>query len=311
MSLHPIRPRLVKFSAFAAGTGLVAAAAIGAADRGAPATVTPSPASGQGTIVALGDSIAFGANPNLSPVRPSDFRSFADQIGADKGWKVVNFAQPGETTASLLDNQARNNGGWISDPVTGARVHDRPLHQPYSGSQRDAAVDYLKQHPQTRLVTLTIGGNDLLLLQDDAEHGRLPTAAGELLGLPDTAEDLYENSKAALEAIRAVYSGPIVVTNNYSTDYSKPINAIGLKAEGLALARAVKAVNLPGEPARIADLYGAFEKATAAAPSAHGDPGAAGLLIPYQGGYDKHPSTRGSDLIAKTVEAADPLFPTS
>jgi lysophospholipase L1-like esterase len=253
-------------------------------------------------LLALGDSIAFGFNPNLPTGDPSRYIAYSADVAAAEGLTPTNMAQPGETTGSFLDMFARNNGGWIPDPNDPSkRVHEWPLHTNYDVDQCDAAVGFLKQHPDTKLVTLTLGGNDLLLVQKDAGTG-LMSYAKEALALPGTELHLYENLKKGLDKIRSVYSGSIVVTDVYAPDYSNTFNTLALKATKLAIEGAVASVNKPGEPAKVADVYGSFDQAVAADPQAKGSTGAAGLLLTTHGGYDVHPSPEGRQLIAKTVE---------
>ena len=41
-------------------------------------------------------------------------------------------------------------------------------YTPANETQKEYAVSFLAAHPHTKLVTITIGGDDLLLLQDSA-----------------------------------------------------------------------------------------------------------------------------------------------
>jgi hypothetical protein len=255
-------------------------------------------------LLALGDSITFGFDPNLPPADPTAFVSYADVVGKQEGLKVTNFAQPGETTASFLDMFAPNNGGWKPDPNhPGKMEHDRPLHASYDVDQADAAVDFLKQHPDTKLVTLTLEGNDLLLLQRHAGGG-LFGKLKEAIGLPKVAWDIYRNVKAGLEKLRTVYKGPIVLADVYSTNYADRFQDIGVELADFAAGAAVAAVNRPGQPARVADVYGAFEAAVKADPQSHGNTGEAGLLLKYNGQWNEHPNAAGRNVIAQVVDAA-------
>jgi lysophospholipase L1-like esterase len=265
-----------------------------------------SSATSNGSFLALGDSIAFGEDPRLPRDNPDAFESFADEVASVEHLNLTNFGQPGETTASFLDVNARNNGGWMTDPKDPSRrIHDRPLHASYSVDQADAAVAFLKAHPDTKLVTLTLGGNDLLLLKRDSGSGLCGTIK-LALGLPAVTLHIYENIKAGLAKIRSVYRGPIVVTDVYNTDYANRLQGLGIQVADFAIREAAREADEPSAPVRLADLYGSFETAVEEDPQSHGSSGAAGLLIPFDGGYDHHPSAEGRAVIAKTVEQAVP-----
>src|SRR5947208_1858211 len=68
--------------------------------------------------------------------------------------------------ASMLTAGAQSNGceNSVGSP-TGHRTLF-PLHVAYAGTQADYAVQYLRAHPDTRLVTLTIGANDMFVCQN-------------------------------------------------------------------------------------------------------------------------------------------------
>lgn len=97
--------------------------------------------------LALGDSLAFGYQPDLN------FNSgYADDFASNlRGHGVKTYANmgcPGETSATMI------NGGC---PYSFLRKY------PYTGAQLAAAVTFLHNHAgQVSPVTLDIGANDLL-----------------------------------------------------------------------------------------------------------------------------------------------------
>ena len=108
-------------------------------------------------LLALGDSISFGfQGPKLTnPPDPSVFNTgYVDILAArNPSLDVANYSCPGETTTSFI------TGGcpW--------RQAGYALHDPYGGSQLNAAVAFLRAHrtnPGT--VTIAIWGNDILAL---------------------------------------------------------------------------------------------------------------------------------------------------
>ncbi|HLJ36506.1 MAG TPA: SGNH/GDSL hydrolase family protein [Ktedonobacteraceae bacterium] len=106
-----------------------------------------SPSSSKEYYLALGDSLAFGFQPNL------DFRhGYVDDLSKylvahdDEFQPVANMACNGETSTTMLNGKC---------PYPSIRKY------PYKGAQFEAALDYLHQHAgHVALVTLDIGAND-------------------------------------------------------------------------------------------------------------------------------------------------------
>lgn len=106
-----------------------------------------SPSSSKEYYLALGDSLAFGFQPNL------DFRhGYVDDLSKylvahdDEFQPVANVACNGETSSTMLNGKC---------PYPTIRKY------PYKGAQFEAALDYLHQHAgHVALVTLDIGAND-------------------------------------------------------------------------------------------------------------------------------------------------------
>lgn len=101
----------------------------------------------QQRYLAIGDSLAFGYQPDLNydDGYADDFYSNLQSHGVNK---IANLGCPGETSATLI------NGG-CSVPLL--------RKFPYLGSQLNAALNYLAQHRgQVSPVTLDIGASDLL-----------------------------------------------------------------------------------------------------------------------------------------------------
>lgn len=99
------------------------------------------------TYVALGDSLAFGYQPNLNWDNgySSDFFHDLQSHGVKN---YYNFACLGETTVTMVKGNC---------PYPLFRKY------PYLGSQLTAALSYLHAHPgQVSPITLDIGGNDMM-----------------------------------------------------------------------------------------------------------------------------------------------------
>jgi len=109
-----------------------------------------------GYYLALGDSIAYGLQPNkVKAAPPSAFDTGYVDVFAARLRKlapkirVVNYGCPGESTVTF----ARGGCAGLADV--------KALHDPYRGSQLDAALSFLRAHPgQVSPVTLTLFGND-------------------------------------------------------------------------------------------------------------------------------------------------------
>ena len=98
-----------------------------------------------------------------------------------------------------------------------ARAAGLPLKTSYAGSQLDFAVSFLQSHPHTRLVTLSLGANDLFLFGHPTPTGCASQAEF------DAALTVYEqNLRTILTAIRNVYDGKLVAVTYYSVDYRDP-----------------------------------------------------------------------------------------
>ncbi|HSO93688.1 MAG TPA: GDSL-type esterase/lipase family protein, partial [Candidatus Dormibacteraeota bacterium] len=126
----------------------------------------PASARENSTYLALGDSYAFGFNPIVyasgGASNAANFPGYADLVARKLGLNLTNAACPGETSGSMISGMRPDNG------CQDYRAYF-PLHTQYSGAQLAFAVSYLRSHHHTDLVTIQIGGNDLLVLQDSCK----------------------------------------------------------------------------------------------------------------------------------------------
>jgi len=141
-----------------------------------------------GGYLALGDSIPFGFNPLVPPSQrgnPNHFVGYPEAYAAMHETTVRNLACPGETSGSLIATPTPAN------PDNGCqRYRSRfPLHTSFAGPQLAFAVAYLQAHPGTSLVSVSIGHNDLALLEKACNND----AACELDGLPKVLKHLEQN----------------------------------------------------------------------------------------------------------------------
>ena len=227
--------------------------------------------------------------------------AYPEDIASARSLVLTNAACPGETSASFLDAAGRDNG--CKEHKDGYRTHAMPatdgLHVEYAGTQLAFALDFLQRTPNTQLITVDIGANDLLLLQHDCGSG---TAAVSCIAskLTDTVNVIGTNFGTILSGLRnAGYGGAIVVQSYYQTDYNDAIQGIGIGNLNAKLASVAAMYN-----ATVADVDAAFKKAAAAAGN---DTCAAGLLIKMPDGTcNLHPNEMGRALISSTVTAIVP-----
>lgn len=244
-------------------------------------TVMPS-------YLTLGDSISFGfiANAGYEYVNPRNFIGFPDYVARSTELQVVNASCPGETSASFSSSTALDRGCRYYRSLV-------PLHAAYSSTQMDFAVEFLKSHPETKLVTIDIGVNDVLLLEDQCSNDSACIAAG----LPQVLTGVTTNLGTILSELRrAGFQGMLVVVNYYSVDYSdvNVTNVFASLNEAIAMAASRAAVP-------VADVFTAFRDIATAT---MGQTCKAGLLKASPANEftcDIHPSQTGQQLIARTV----------
>lgn len=256
-------------------------------------TILASSPSASPGYLALGDSIAFGyvADDGSAYLNALDFVGYPDYVGRDLDLDSVNASCPGETSGGFRFAAPKGDDN-------GCRAYRDvfPLHVVYSGTQLSFATEYLRGHPNTRLVTVGLGVNDAYGIQ---------RACTEQACLLAGLASMKANIDAILRSLRASgYNGVLEVVNYYAMDYADAAQVRLVAMLNKHLAASAKA-----QHAVIADAFAAFE--TAAAP-ARGHTCAAGLLnassrrhdSPELPTCDLHPSQSGQELLANTVEAA-------
>lgn len=149
-----LRRWLARLIAVCAALGLVATVA-------ATPAFASAPRHRHHYYLSIGDSLAFGYQPNLvaeGDTDIADYRSYAeDYARLVPRLHLINYGCPGETTTTFID-------GGCPWPAA--------LHDSYGGatSQLAATVAFLEaHHGQVSLVSLDIGSNDLLALVSRCE----------------------------------------------------------------------------------------------------------------------------------------------
>ena len=253
--------------------------------------------------LALGDSLAFGYSPYLSPYDTGAFVGYPDVVAEMVGDRLTNASCPGETSSHFisLDGADHGCGAWRF-------LLSAPLHADYTvfaadpTSQLEFMDAFLAAHPKTQLITIDMGANDLGALRDAcvANAGSEGLVACLQAGMPGVLATLSANLDTIYGHIRDLdgYRHKIVALTIYSSDYRDP-----LVTGAVLLMNQVVADRTLAWGGIVADGFGAFAAASAAY---DGATCTAGLLIPLDPGpgCDDHPSAAGRDLLARTVVQA-------
>ena len=251
------------------------------------------------TYLALGDSIPFGYNPTVIPPAVDKYIGYPEVIATAthllQSKKLVNASCPGETSGSFLVLGAPDLGCLDPGPQGQPGFkYSVGLHTMYQGTQSDFALTQLSTNSHINLVTLGIGGNDLLLL---AQRCALEPnfSACVIPGLDPVLNAYARNLTEILSVIRiqAHYQGTLVLVNNYVP------NADPLFTLAISLLNDVMVQVGTQFDVKIADAFSAFHLSSALY---GGDPCAAGLVVRIsQTACDVHPSVIGRNLLASAV----------
>jgi len=251
------------------------------------AAVPASAASEGHDYLALGDSVPFGFSPLLNTNDASNFVGYPEIVAQGLDIKDVNATCPGEATGGFLSLTGTDN---VCRPYRATS----PLHVQYNTSQMAFALRYLNGHRDTRLVTLTIGANDLFRFQKDCAVD--PTFGTCPLGLSGVLATMQANLTTIFSNIRAAgYTGLIVAVTYYAIKYTGDPVGVFLTLAGQSITAAA------GSPfgVKIASGFNAWAPVAA---TAGGDSCAAGLLIRLSPTKcDVHPTPAGRDLLAAAV----------
>jgi lysophospholipase L1-like esterase len=257
---------------------------------------------GRDYYLAIGESLAFGLNPFLPQSDwsdPTNFVGYPEVLAQTLDLDLTNASCPGEAS-----------GGFIS--LTGVDRRCRgffrpkfPLHTSYSTSQLDFAVAYLRSHARTRLVTLSLGGNDLFLLTEQCNGNRACISSG----LPSVLQTLARNLETIYTRIRndGGYQGQVIALALYPLPLDNPPGRTPGYSDddAVTVTNAVNRVLTDTTIAaggEVADGFGAFRAASEAFGE---DPCAAGLLLqpPVPGRpCDVHPSESGREVLASAIQ---------
>lgn len=241
--------------------------------------------------LALGDSISFGfiANAGFEYLNPNNFIGFPNYVGQELELNTSNAACPGETSASFLSLSAPDNGCRLYRSLA-------PLHLSYTSTQLGFAASFLLLHPETKLVTIGLGADDVLLLR--ARCSNEPVCIAK--ELPQVLAAVQTNLLTILSDLRATgFNGIVVVVNYYSVNYADA-NETALTA---ALNQTLRAASTQaGVP--VADVFTAFQNAARTAGGHTCNVGLLNASPENQFSCDIHASQSGHQLIGRTVVQA-------
>jgi hypothetical protein len=237
--------------------------------------------------LALGNSVAFGFNPLLDRSNADNFIGYPTPVAAALKENLTNPSCPGETSSHFISLTGSDNG-------CGAYRANFPLHVAYSGTQLAFTDGFLKSHPQTLVVSIDIGANDLFVLANGC--GGQPSCIQA--GLPGMLATLSANLDTIYGHIRNNdgYHHGLVALTYYSLNYSDPTGTFLISQVNQVVAARTLAWG-----GIVADGFGAF---AAASTAFGGDTCAAGLRIVVVSSpltCDIHPSPAGRDLLAQAI----------
>jgi lysophospholipase L1-like esterase len=273
--------------------GFMVAAVTAIGFGGATASASNNPTS----YLALGDSVAFGYSPLLNPTSADNFIGYPDEVAAALKENLTNASCPGETSSHFIDLSGSDNGcgAWRF-------YYKFPLHATYSTAQLAFADSFIQSHPKTLVVSIDIGANDLLVLENGCGGASTPAEIKCILGvLPGMLATLSANLDTIYGHIRNRdgYHHKLVALTYYSLNYSDLLTTgVISQVNQMVAARTLAWGGI------VADGFGAFAAASAAY---GGDTCAAGLLIVLSTSpltCNIHPSPAGRDLLAQAIVKA-------
>lgn len=225
--------------------------------------------------LALGDSLAFGYQPNLdiSHGYADDFYTDLKSHGTSH---YVNMACPGESTTTFI------HGGCPYAFI---------VKTSYSGSQLGAALQFIRQHAgQVSPVTLDIGANDFPALTS-ASCTTIPNDTAQLAAFDTNFNSILSQLQSALSG-----TGDLLVMNYYDpvqNSCSDPRFLAAVQTLDAHIAADAGRYNVP-----VADVFTEFGGAVV--PNPH--------ICQYtwmcSSSRDVHATSQGYAVIARTFEQA-------
>lgn len=272
------------------GTTLAApglASAGSTAPSGAAQIGSGSTADTGSVYLAVGDSISSGFENGA----PHYEGGYVGLVAKALNTKAVNLSCPGETTTSMITGSGRI-GGFTC---------------PFTGSQLNAAVSYLKKPGvNAQVITLAIGGNDLTGCVDKdlkVDSGCITTGLGKV----------GKNLTYILARLRlAEPTATIVVLNYYDPYFAYWLTGTAGKALAVASVPLIGALNgviatsSAATGSKVANVAGVFKTTVWTPDRTSGLPTNVAMICTHTDmceKQDNHPNASGYQLIAAAVLA--------
>ena len=255
---------------------LLATVAVASATGGGRPVYQPP----QRYYLALGDSIAFGFEPNKpNTAPPSAFHTgYVDLFAARlrklaPALEVVNYGCPGESSLTFV----RGGCPWLAE--------GKKLHDPFRGSQLAAALAFLRAHrAQVSPITVTLWGNDLLPLTQKGKRA------------PAAIASFTSRFASILRRLRSAAPGSeIIVTGAWNPEADRLAAAEPLYRSLDAAIRRTAAAS----SARVANTFAAFNTGTQRAQKAR-----LCTITFFCSRGDPHPTDAGYRAMASAFYAA-------
>lgn len=271
------------------------------------------------TYLALGDSLAFGPNPDVPHFTDARaYHAYPEDLASELGTTLVNASCPGQTTSGYLSRSGPDLACFHNlDAGLPLKVRwDAP-------TQRDFAIRTLKSGADVRLVTLQLGANDLVSTMFTCGSAYTGcSASSHYTEIPGALLTAKSNLRRILLDLRSVYRGPLVVVNYYSTHYDDLFTTSAIRLLNAAIRDEAEKDDVG---ALVADVFTEMQDPSE---SSKGDLCAAGLLArnpdcsvldptsptypydfchsglrvdPHVVPCDNHPSARGHAAISAAV----------
>ena len=151
--------------------------------------------------LALGDSLAFGYQPNLDWSHSYPTQWYSSNLSKHHVKSYTNYGCNGETSNTFI------NGGC---------PYSYALHNYYAGAQLNAAVSFIKAHPgAVSPVSLDIGANDLLPDINSSTCAVSSTWSTDLATLDTNLTQTILPQMIAALTVNGVRTGDLVMMNYY------------------------------------------------------------------------------------------------
>lgn len=246
---HASRRRVFTLSAFSLALTLIASLFLApsvahAARPGASALVGPKT-----YYLALGDSLAFGYQPNLDFSHSYPAQWYGSNLSKHHVRSYTNYGCNGETSGTFI------NGGC---------PYSYLLHNYYAGAQLNAAISFIKGHAgKVSPVSLDIGANDLLPDINASTCAISSTWATDLATLDTNLTQTILPKLVAALTVNGVRTGDLVMMNYYDPYQNIcPASLAYVQTLNQHLASDAAQFNVP-----VSDVYTAFGGSTTPNPN--------------------------------------------